>query len=105
MPSKISVATKATCEGSEVQSLFTDEKMLSCEQEVYVALPQPIAIHPDQPYEIKLEQQSSKELFNQMVLKKELELIDGIKIQFLSQGVGYEDSKFGLITKLRFKRA
>lgn len=91
-------------QASVIHSLFTCETTLSSEQEIHVNLPQLIAIHPDQKYEIQLEQHSTKEHFNQVILKKELELKDGIKIRFLQEGTGYDDSKYGLITKLYFKR-
>lgn len=84
--------------------MFSVDTTLNSEQETQIHLPTPIVIQPECKYEIHLEQNTTKEHFNQIALKKELELKDGISIRFLPEGTGWDDSKFGLITKLYFKR-
>lgn len=106
LPSKITVIETGTDDQmANVRSLYNVETTLNSEQEVPIRLHEPIVIQPERKYEIHLAQNTSKEHFNQIALKKEHELKDGIKIRFLEEGAGWDDSKFGLITKLYFKRA
>lgn len=104
--SKIAVVESKT-DGQQVpisRTLFIGETELSSEHMVHVKLTKPIVIQPECKYEIHLEQNTTKEHYNQITLKKDLELKDGIKIRFLTEGAGWDDSKYGLITKLFFKR-
>lgn len=104
LPAKVTIIEGPKEESPTPTTLFMSEAILSSETEAHVTLTEPITIQKDCKYEIQLEQNTTKDHFNQIVLKKECEMKDGIKIRFLLESTGWDDSKFGLITKMYFKR-
>lgn len=106
LPAKVTIVEGPTGESSNPTVLCTCETKLGSENETHIVLPTPLTIQKDCKYEIRLDLVALRDTFyNQVVLKKDLELKDGSKVRFLLEGNGYEDSKFGLVTKLFFKRA
>lgn len=104
MTSRIAIVEYKPDGAANSRTLYAGETVLSSEHTVHVKLGNPFVILPDCKYEIQCEQNTTKDNYNQIVLKKEMELKDGIKIRFLNDGNDWDISKYGLITKLFFKR-
>lgn len=106
LTAKVTIVEGPKGESSTPTVLCICETTLGSDDETHIVLPTPVTIQKDCKYEIQLDFPVLKDTYyNQVVLKKDLDLKDGSKVRFLLEGSGYDDSKFGLITKLYFKRA
>lgn len=103
VPAKVTITENN--EGA-LKTLMCCDSTLSSDGDQRVTFGVPIMIHKTCKYEIQLEQPTVNEHYNQILFKKEVDLKDGLRVRFLyDANAGYDDAKFGLITKLYLKRA